>query len=163
MKYAILGPRKGINRISDTQPAPASIGPNSTVVEISDEQAATVAAGRSATPSVMYFLIDGQLLTLAQRVEQEQAAANAAKSWSLEDWVTHVGFGGVRLPALMDFENKLKEAGKTSTLVTDTRNWLNAAMVRYATVGHSATAAEWGNPPHTFEAIAADALTVLSN
>jgi len=44
MKYAILGPQKGINRITDTEPQNVMEG--ATVVVITDEQAATVQAGR---------------------------------------------------------------------------------------------------------------------
>ena len=61
MKYAILGPRGGINRITDTEPQ--AIG-DRTVVEIADEQAATVEAGRAATPRTHYLYQDGELVNM---------------------------------------------------------------------------------------------------
>lgn len=70
MKYAVLGPQKGINRISATEPQWVAEG--ATVVQITDEQAALVEAGRTSNPRVLYFFEDGQLITLEQK-----RAANA--------------------------------------------------------------------------------------
>jgi len=78
MKYAILGPRGGINRISETEPQFVQEG--HTVVEITDEQAATVQAGRNATPKVVYFWISGRLGSYAER-----QAADALAGMSLEE------------------------------------------------------------------------------
>lgn len=61
MKYAILGPRGGINRITDTEPQAIA---DRTVVELSDEQVATVEAGRVAMPCVHYLHQDGQLVAM---------------------------------------------------------------------------------------------------
>jgi len=61
MKYAILGPQKAINRISDTEPK--FVGENATVVEVSDEIAATVTAGQKSETRQLYFLVDGALKT----------------------------------------------------------------------------------------------------
>ena len=61
MKYAILGPRGGINRIAETEPQ--AIG-DRTVVEITDEQAATVVAGREAMPRIHYLYQGGELVNL---------------------------------------------------------------------------------------------------
>lgn len=66
MKHALLGPKSGIIFVSDTPynhiPEGASTAP------LSDEQAATVLAGRNARPPVQYFIIDGELLTLQEKL-----------------------------------------------------------------------------------------------
>jgi hypothetical protein len=67
MKYAILGPKKVINRISETEPK--FVGENATVVEVSDEIAATVIAGQKAETRQLYFLIDGALKTSQEYIE----------------------------------------------------------------------------------------------
>lgn len=78
MKYARLGPQKGILHISDTPfteaQQPSGLG---STVELTDEQAATVLAGRASTPKIIYFLIDGELKTLAQKIEAEKRALPA--------------------------------------------------------------------------------------
>jgi hypothetical protein len=55
MKYAILGPKKAIFRISETEPQ--SLGENMSFAEVSDEIAANVIAGQKTRQ--LYFLIDG--------------------------------------------------------------------------------------------------------
>ena len=159
MKYAILGPQLGINRLSDT--LPANLSPGMTAVEITDEQAATVAAARTATPSVFYFLVNGALLTMAEKFAADQAAHDASKTFTLEDWIAKVGFSGVRLPALMDLEGKLKAAGKSSAKLTAIRAWLDTNMARYAGGQTTATGTVWGAPPFPFEQVAADAMAAL--
>jgi hypothetical protein len=67
MKYAILGEKKAILRISDTEPQ--FVGENATVVEVSDEIAATVIAGQTKETRQLYFLIDGLLKTSQEYFE----------------------------------------------------------------------------------------------
>ncbi len=67
MKYAILGPRKAIFRISETEPQ--SLGDNVTFVEVSDEIAELVIAGQKPETRQLYFLIDGVLKTQKEYIE----------------------------------------------------------------------------------------------
>jgi hypothetical protein len=77
MKYAVINERGGINRISATEITSNPEG--TTVVELTDEQAAQVEAGRSSTPRVHYFFINGELKT----GEQRRAALEAERFASL--------------------------------------------------------------------------------
>lgn len=70
MKYAIVSDQKRIVRISEG--IPATMPPFVSAVEISDADADTVSQGFAAYPRVIYFLIEGELLTLAQKVAREE-------------------------------------------------------------------------------------------
>ncbi len=61
MKYAILGPKKAIFRISKT--APTDLGEETSFAEVSDEIAALVKTGQNPATRQQYFLIDGVLRT----------------------------------------------------------------------------------------------------
>ena len=77
MKYAILGPQKGINRITDTEPQ--NVPEQATVAEITDEQAALIEAGRTTSPPIRYFLIDGELKTMQEKMEAEREMREATR------------------------------------------------------------------------------------
>ncbi len=63
MKYAVIGPQGGVNRITNTQPT--AVAENATVREITDEQAALIEAGRAAK---VFYVFDGDgLVTQAER------------------------------------------------------------------------------------------------
>lgn len=129
MKYAILGPQKGINRISDKEPE--SVGEESTVVQISNAKASTVEAGRTSDPKVFYFLIDGELKTMQEKIELERATrksemeakraeAEAVRLATMtpldkikagENFVAASGFSASRLVTLLDLMLTAKEAG----------------------------------------------------
>jgi hypothetical protein len=129
MKYAILGPQKGINRISDTEPK--FVGELATVVEISNAKAAKVEAGRISDPKVFYFLIDGELKTMQEQMalkqatrqadmEAKRAEAEAARFALMtpldkikagEAFVAGAGFSAARLVTLMDMMLSAKDAG----------------------------------------------------
>ena len=68
MKYAILGPKKAIFRISETEPQ--SLGENMSFAEVSDEIAANVIAGQKTRQ--LYFLIDGSLKTQQEFIESQR-------------------------------------------------------------------------------------------
>jgi len=117
MKYAILGPQMGINRVSDTEPQ--NVGEQATVEQITDEQAAQVEAGRTATPVVFYFLIGGALKTMEEKIAIEQAARLAERAATMtpeqkiaagEQAVASAGLTGSRLVTLMDLLLQTKEA-----------------------------------------------------
>ena len=72
MKYAVLGPRRGVLRITEKEPQ--HVGEQSTVEQISDELASVVLAGKDASPRVFYFLEDGKLISQEQK-RQERIAS----------------------------------------------------------------------------------------
>jgi hypothetical protein len=72
MKFAVIGPQGGVNRITDTEPATVAEG--ASVVQITDEQAAQVVAGRAAKPAVLYVWDNGELITVAERIARRIAA-----------------------------------------------------------------------------------------
>ncbi|MCK9587903.1 MAG: hypothetical protein M0Q93_00905 [Terrimicrobiaceae bacterium] len=160
MKYAILGPQKGINRISDTEPK--SVGELATVAEITDEQAAQVEAGRTATPRVLYFLIDGALKTMAEKMAAAQAARLAERATTMtpaekialgEQAVEAAGLTGTRLVTLMDLLLQTKEANALAS-----KPKLVALYTWLQTVKHMAIAGSVAFPPapHTFEEVVSE-------
>jgi hypothetical protein len=160
MKYAILGPQKGINRISATEPSP--IGEQVTVAEITDEQAVLVEAGRTSTPPVRYFLIDGELLTMQQKIAADQAARLAERAASMtpeqkiaagEQHVAKAGLTGARLVTLMDLLLTTKEANALAS-----KPKLVALYTWLQTVKATALAGSVSFPaaPHTFEEVVSE-------
>jgi hypothetical protein len=157
MKYAILGPQKGINRISDTEPL--QVGEQSTVEQITDEQAVIVEAGRIATPRIFYFFIDGELQTMQEKMAAAQAAKLAERAASMtpeqkialgEKHIANAGFTGSRLVMLMDLLLQVKEAGALATkpkLVT-LYTWLQTVKAMGI-----AGAVQFPPAPHTFEEV----------
>jgi hypothetical protein len=156
MKYAVLNPQGGINRISDTEPQNTPEG--TTVVEITDEQVATVQAGKKSEPAVRYFLIEGKLKTMAEKQEIAQAARLAERAASMtqaekikaaeahiEKYFTAFG--------LMEGLKKLLTAQATDKLDAIPKTLAVAAWVE--TVKGMALAGQLNFPPapHTFEEV----------
>jgi membrane protein involved in colicin uptake len=75
MKYAIIGPRGRINRVTEGEPRYKA--ENATVVQISDEQAAVVEAGRSSVPPVMYGYKKDKLVNFKEFMEERMAKRKA--------------------------------------------------------------------------------------
>lgn len=157
MKYAILGPQKGINRISDTEPQ--WVPQFATVEQITDEQAAQVEAGCASTPNVDYFLIDGQLKTLAQKLEIDRSVRLAELAATMtpeekiragEQHVANAGFTASRLVTLMD---SLMQAKEANALAAHPK--LVALYTWLQTVKGMAVAGQVNFPPapHTFEEV----------
>lgn len=158
MKYAIIGPMGGINRITDQQPA--QIFEQASVVEITDEQAALVKAGFTANPRVMHFYKEGEILTMQQWREQQMA--NSPKpTITAEKYIEHQGFTALRLIALMDLEKKLAENGKTSVKLSAVRAWLDSILAVSATNPEPRN--DWPNLPYSFEETSAEAMSTLIN
>jgi hypothetical protein len=160
MKYAVLGPQKGINRISDTEPQ--HFGEQATVVQITDEQAAQVEAGRTSTPPVRYFLIDGNLLTMQQKIAANQAArlAERAANMTPEEkinegtrFVQNAGYGADEKVICLNKLLKVIEANALASYpkLVATYTWLE-------TVQAMAVAGQVNFPPapHTFEEVVAE-------
>jgi hypothetical protein len=82
MKYAILGPRGGINRISETEPQHVPEG--RTIIEISDEQAATVQEGLELVPRLFYTYQDGELILFKDWLRNHRWSEDAG------EWVEFV-------------------------------------------------------------------------
>jgi hypothetical protein len=70
MKYAVLSPRGRINRVTDKEPR--AVPDTVTVAQITDEQFALIEAGRAATPPMFYFLVEGDLVTLQDKLAAER-------------------------------------------------------------------------------------------
>jgi hypothetical protein len=167
MKYAILGPQGGINRIADTEPQ--NVPEQATVEQITDEQAATVEAGRTATPRVFYFLIDRELTTQAEKQAIAQAARLAERAARLaeraasmtpeqkiqvgEQHVAKAGLTGARLVTLMDLLLQVKEANALAS-----KPKLVALYTWLQTVKAMAIAGQTAFPPapHTFEEVVSE-------
>ena len=157
MKYAVLGPQKRINRISDTEPK--NIGEQTTVEQITDEQASSIVTGRTSTPPVFYFLIQGQLKTLQEKMALDRDSKLAEKAATMtpaekiafgEKYVADSGLSAARLVTLMDLLLTTKEANmleKKPKLVT-LYTWLQ-------TVKAMSVAGNVAFPPcpHTFEEV----------
>jgi hypothetical protein len=152
MKYAIIGPKGAINRISDTEPKAVAEG--ATVVEITDEQAATVQAGRTSEPKVFYFYKNGELVTMAEHREQ-LIAARPKPAVTAEKHIEREGYPAIRLVTLMDLEGKLAEAGKTSAKLTAVRSWLDAIFGAFA--ANPEPRNDWPKAPFGFEETVQDA------
>lgn len=72
MKYAIIGPRKGVRRILEDIELTTLPGLSASIVELTDEQAQTVLEGLSATPRTRYFFENNNLITREEKMELEQ-------------------------------------------------------------------------------------------
>jgi hypothetical protein len=160
MKYAILGPQKGINRISDTEPQ--SVPEQATVAEITDEQAATVQAGREVTPRVQYFLIDGELKTMQEKQAITQAArlaervANMTPEEKINEgkrFVQNAGYGADEKVICL---NKLLKVKDQNALASYPK--LVACYAWLETVQAMAVAGQVNFPPapHTFEEVVSE-------
>lgn len=160
MKYAVLGPQLGINRISDTEPQ--NVSEQATVAEITDEQAAQVEAGRTATPKVFYFLIEGELKTMLEKMAIEQAASLAERIAAMtpgekialgEQAVANAGLTAARLVTLFDLLLQTKEADAIAS-----KPKLVALYAWLQTVKGMAIAGQTAFPPapYTFEEVVSE-------
>lgn len=146
MRYAVIGPKGAINRISDTEPKAVAEG--ASVVQITDEQAATVEAGRTSEPRVFYFYKDEQLLTMAEHIAA-QIAARPKPTVTAEKHIEKEGYPAIRLVTLMDLEEKLAQAGKTSAKLVAVRAWLDLILGAFATNPEPRN--DWPKAPFDFE------------
>jgi len=158
MKYAIIGPRGAIYRISDTEPQ--NVAEGATVVEITDEQAATVQSGKTSEPKVFYFYKEGELLT-AQEYREQQIALRPKPLVSAEKHIEREGFPAIRLVTLMDLEGKLAQAGKTSAKLTAVRAWLDGILAAFA--ANPEPRNDWSGTPFGFEETVGEAMANLIN
>lgn len=147
MKYATLGPQHVILSVFDTLPSVEHI-------EISDEIAATVRSGRAAKPPIIYIYEDGKLLTLRQKLAR-------LKPMVAEQWIEKQGYTALKVIALMDAENKLAAAGKTSSKLSAVRSWLDS--VTSAHVMNPEPKTDWPDAPFTFEQTMQEAASVILN
>jgi hypothetical protein len=152
MKYAILGPRKAVNRISDTEPTlPAGL--SATYVEFTDEQAHTVLAGLTATPLTRYFYLSGNLITFKDKFEQDRPTPTLTQEQAIkrgEMFVQNKGFSAARLVTLMDKLMQVKEADALASnpKLVAVYQWLQQVKAKAI-----ATQTDFSEPPHTFEQV----------
>jgi len=152
MKYAILGPRKAVNRISDTEPQTLP-GLSATVVEFTDEQAHTVLAGLTATPSTRYFYLSGNLITFKDKFEQDRPTPTLTQEQAIkrgEMFVQKKGFTAQRLVTLMDKLMQVKEADALASnpKLVAVYQWLQEVKAKAI-----ATQTDFSEPPYTFEEV----------
>lgn len=146
MNYAIIGPKGGVNHITDKEPQ--SVMEGATVVEISDVQAQQIKDGMTATPRVIYFYKDGELLTMAQWREL-QIASRPKPPVTAERHIEREGYPAIRLVTLMDLESKLAQVGKTSAKLTAVRGWLDTILGAFA--ANPEPRNDWPKAPFGFE------------
>jgi hypothetical protein len=160
MKYAIIGPRGVINRISETEPK--NVAEGASIVEVSDENAALVQEGKNQVPVVRYFWIEGELKTAeeAQAIRAAIRIANRPRPFvTAEQWIESKGFGPMRLITLLDLELKLFTTQKSAQKITAVRTWLDGIQVAFA--ADPIPKNDWLEPPYGFEETAQDALAAL--
>ncbi len=156
MKYAILGPQKGINRISETEPQ--SVGELATVAQITDEQAAQVESGRTSDPRVFYFLIDGALKTMAEKMAIAQAARLAGRAASMtpaeriKAAEAHIGAAFTSF-LLMDGLKRIGEHKEAGTLAVIPKTIAVATWVEAVKQTALAGSVSFPPAPHTFEEV----------
>jgi hypothetical protein len=156
MTNAILGPQGRINRLTET--VPASLPEGATVAQLTNEQKTQVEAGRSATPSVAYFVIDGQLVTQQERRAQ-QIAARPRPAISAEHHIERQGYPAIRLVTLMDVEGKLAAAGLTAPKLVAVRGWLDTVLATFA--ANPEPRNDWALAPYGFEETVAEAVGTI--
>jgi hypothetical protein len=156
MTNAILGPQGRINRLTET--VPASLPEGATVVQLTNEQKTQVEAGRSATPQVAYFVIDGQLVTQQERRAQ-QIAARPRPAISAERHIERQGYPAIRLVTLMDVEGKLAAAGLTAPKLVAVRGWLDTVLATFA--ANPEPRNDWALAPYGFEETVAEAVGTI--
>lgn len=152
MKFTILSTNRVVHRTFDTEPQSIPVG--CTSEQISDEQAATVQAGREATPRVLYFLIDGTLKTLAEKIAIERAASiTPAQRIKLAE--AHIGASFSSF-LLMDGLKRIGEHKEAGTLASIPKTIAVATWVE--TVKRTALAGSVTFPPapHTFEEVVSE-------
>ena len=156
MTNAILGPQGRINRLTET--VPASLPEGATVVQLTNEQKTQVEAGRSATPPVAYFVIDGQLVTQQERRAQ-QIAARPRPAISAERHIERQGYPAMRLVTLMDMEGKLAAAGLSAPKLVAVRGWLDTVLATFA--ANPEPRNDWALAPYGFEETVAEAVGTI--
>jgi hypothetical protein len=178
MINAILGPKGRINRLTET--VPASLPEGASVVQLTDEQQSQVEAGRSATPPVAYFVIEGQLTQQVSSAEERKAAQEERKaeqlaaqeqrrseriaarvipSVSAERHIERQGYPAMRLVTLMDLEGKLAAAGLTATKLVAVRAWLDTVLATFA--ANPEPRNDWASAPYGFEETVSEAVGTM--
>jgi hypothetical protein len=156
MKYAIIGPRKRVNRVVETEPP--NVPEQATVVEITDEQAAQVLAGFAADPRVFYFWVEGELQTTPplpiRPLPMRTAEQHIARELGSEPFVA------LRISAFQDLEVKLLAAQKIAPKLQAMRAWTDGIVGLYATDLQPRN--DWPEAPHTFEETVQEAAFILS-
>jgi len=147
MKYAVINSRNGINRVSETEPQHIMEG--ATIVEITDEQYDQIVDGRASTPPVRYFLIEGELVTLAEKRKAELRLLPVTAEQHIARELGSEPFVALRISAFQDLEVKLLAAQKTAPKLAAMRAWIDGIVGLYATDLQPRN--DWPSAPYTFE------------
>jgi hypothetical protein len=77
-----------------------------------------------------------------------------------EEWLALQSYSSIRLVTLLDLENKLAAAGKTSPKLNTARTWINGILAAF--VQDPTPKSDWPAAPHTFEETTQEAFAVLT-
>jgi hypothetical protein len=75
MKYAIIGPKGYIRRVTEGEPSYKA--EDAIAVPISDDQAAAIKTGRSSVPPVIYIYKKDKLVTVKEFIKERMAKLDA--------------------------------------------------------------------------------------
>lgn len=98
--------------------------------------------------------------TILEIVDEPDPAENY---YTAEDYLKLVGFGGDRQPTLLYLLIQLNALGKSSLKLNQAQSWLNMILFTYANDFQTRTSEQWGQPPHTFEEVVADAISSINS
>jgi hypothetical protein len=77
-----------------------------------------------------------------------------------EEWLSSQGFSSIRLITLLDLENKLTAANKSSAKLAIVRGWINGILAAF--VQDPTPKSDWTAAPHTFEETTQEAFAALA-
>lgn len=155
-KYAAIGPKGGILRLFEKQPA--NIMDGSTIVELSEQQVSLVEDGFTSIPRMIYFYKEGEIFSL-QQWRELQGVSRPKPPITAERHIEREGFPAIRLVSLMDLEFKLAQAGKTAAKLTAVRSWLDGVMATFA--ANPEPRNDWPKAPYGFEETVQEAASKL--
>lgn len=134
MKYATLGPKKAIFRITDYEPQ--FIGDNMSFAQVSEEIAATVIAGQNPATRQLYFLIDGVLKTQQEFIESQRPKLPRKqtklqimlKLEAMGKWTTFKAVMGQMPEIVQDAWNLAQEINESDPMFSANKEALKAAL-----------------------------------
>lgn len=80
--------------------------------------------------------------------------------FTAEEWLALQGYSSIQLVALMDTENKLHGAEKTSAKLTAVRAWIDGILASF--IQNPTSQSGWPSAPFTFEEAVQEAFSLLN-
>lgn len=81
------------------------------------------------------------------------------RTYSAGEWLELVGFGSSQQPTLIYMKLQLQAAGKTSTKLIATEQYLNGVLALFAT--NPTPRSDWDQPPYPFHEVVSEVLAAL--